>query len=86
VGPPCSLGGDEVFRCLFLLNKGTLLRRLNFAGATRVINDDRGTCCSSQRRRSRVPKTFTAIMIKGFVVKEFVGKEFVGKKVSNKLS
>jgi hypothetical protein len=37
VGPPCSLRGDEVFRCLFLLNKGTLLKRLNFAGATRVI-------------------------------------------------
>ena len=21
MGPPCSLGGDEVFRCSFLLNK-----------------------------------------------------------------
>ena len=28
MGPPCSLGGDEVFRCSFLLNKVTLLKRL----------------------------------------------------------
>lgn len=49
MGPPCSLGDDEVFTSLFLLNKGTLLKRFNFAGATRVIHGDTGLCsyCST---------------------------------------
>jgi hypothetical protein len=39
VGPPCSLGGEEVFRCSFLLNKVTLLKRL--------CRSDQGDICIS---------------------------------------